>query len=262
MPCVHTSVPHGLLRQRALGCPQPQGQSLLPSCRRRLGATGAPQRSTERGRSWTYTQTPLPPLRSGWVSNARILECSRLFSHGQARDRKPMVPRGVHGRRAKRGRHRRQVFVLRRLFALAVVQDLRRMRLHESCRRGIAAGNETVGSIAAEKAMRGERGYVSSIMRRIDRSAASADFLWHRRIDGWRKLAGGAGAAAEERARPVAGTVAGVAAKHTGQTSSELQWLGCGSVPRSNPELEYQDSAGSPATLSVRHWQTARLPQQ
>ena len=41
------------------------------------------------------------------------------------------------------------------------------MRLHESCRRGIAAGNETVGSIAAEKAMRGERGYpISSVRRR------------------------------------------------------------------------------------------------
>ena len=139
----------------------------MPVCRRRLGATGAAQRSTERGRSWTYTQTTLPPLHSGWVSNARILECSRLFSHGQACDRKPMVPRGVHGRHAKRGRHQRQLFVLRRLFALAVVQDLRRMRLHESCRRGIAAGNETVGSIAAEKAMRGERGYpISSVRRR------------------------------------------------------------------------------------------------
>ena len=74
-----------------------------------------------------------------------------------------------------------------------------------------------------------------------DRSAASADFLWHRRIDGWRKLAGGAGAAAEERARPVAGTVAGVAAKHTGQTSSELQWLGCGS---GSSQLVRQQSCG------------------
>ena len=107
-------------------------------------------------------------------------------------------------------------------------------------RRRIAAVKRNGGIYRARESMRGERQYLN-FNRRTLRSAGGLcrfkvlsellvdcnvlrpmrNFVFIKRI---------VGAAADNRSRPVAGTVEGVAANYTGQTSSELHGgLTCGS---------------------------------
>ena len=125
---------------------------------------------------------------------------------------------------------------------VAHVQNLRRMRLDETCLSTPHRYCETKPWVLSRpKSVRGERQYLIFTVRRNVRSElvlCCFELLSELRVDCFafrpmryfefskRILLG---AAADRRARPVAGTVAGVAAKHTGQTSSELQCLACGS---------------------------------
>ena len=98
----------------------------------------------------------------------------------------------------------------------------------------------------------GERQYLIFIVRRNVRSEAGLccfEVTSELLVDcfGWRPMRNLEfikrilDAAADRRARPVAGTVAGVAAKHKGQTSSELHRLACGS---SSSQLVGQSACG------------------